>query len=45
MCDVSKGGGGGGGGGGSGGSPKKRTYDISRGHNRYARLPLKLTAV
>ena len=35
MCDVFKGGGGGG-----GGSPKIRTYDVSRGQNRYARLPL-----
>ncbi len=35
MCDVSKGGGGGG-----GMSPEKRTYDVSRGHNRYVRLPL-----
>ncbi len=32
MCDVSKGGG--------GVSPEKRTYDVSRGHNRYVRLPL-----
>ena len=34
MCDVSKRGWGG------GGSPEKRTYDVSRGHNRYVRLPL-----
>ncbi len=33
MCDVSKGGGGWG-----GGSPEKRTYDVSRGHNRYVML-------
>ncbi len=32
MCDISKGWG--------WGSPVKRTYDISRGHNRYVRLPL-----
>ena len=31
MCDVSK---------GVGDSPEKRTYDVSRGHNRYVRLPL-----
>ncbi len=36
MCDISKGEGGG------GGSPEKQTYDVSRGHNRYARLPLKV---
>jgi hypothetical protein len=33
VCDVSKGVGGG------GGSPEKRTYDVSHGQNRYARLP------
>ena len=33
MCDVSNGGGGG------GVSPEKRTYDVSRGHNLYVRLP------
>ena len=33
MCDVSNGGGGG------GGSPERRTNDVSRGHNRYVRLP------
>ncbi len=36
MCDVSMGGGG-------GGSPEKRTYDVSRGDNRYVRLPLMQT--
>jgi hypothetical protein len=25
---------------GGGGSPEKRTYDVSRGQNRYVRLPL-----
>ena len=25
---------------GGGGVPEKRTYDVSRGHNRYVRLPL-----
>ncbi len=29
MCDVSKG----------WGSPEEGTYDVSRGHNRYVRLP------
>ena len=38
MCDVSKGGGG-------GGSPEKRTYDVSRGQNRYVRLPLAMCTV
>ena len=42
MCDVSKGGGGWGGG---GGSPEKRTYDVSRGQNRYVRLPLVLIII
>jgi hypothetical protein len=36
MFDVSKGGLGGG---GVGGSPEKRTYDVSRGQNRYVGLP------
>ena len=43
MCDVSKGGGGGGGWGG--GAPEKRTYDVSRGQNRYVRLPLILIII
>ena len=33
MCDVSKWG-------GDGRSPEKRRYDVSRGQNRYVRLPL-----
>ncbi len=31
MGEVSKGEG--------GGAPEKRTYDVSRGHNRYVRFP------
>jgi hypothetical protein len=40
AVDVSKPVSRGGGGGGGGGSPEKRTYGVSRGQNRYVRLPL-----